>query len=272
MRKWWEKLNSVGPKFGYYPKPSKTFLIVKDASSIEKAKEVFGNTGITITTEGERHLGAAIGSEEFRTQYIENKVNNWIKDVEQLSKIAVDEPQLALSAFTKALCMRWSHLQRTIPGISHFFEPLEEAICEKFIPAVVGRKLDGLNRRIVGQPVRFGGLGILNPVVTADNAYLTSEYVTQDLVDLIIKQDVNLERYDTNKVKEKVLKTKSDKEKLLKEEYEELLMLVNEDMKRNLELATEKGAGAWLTALPVQAYGGKTTFFCTCPLRNNFCS
>ena len=51
------------------------------------------------------------------------------------------------------------------------------------------------------------------------------------------------------------MKSKADKEKILNDEYDELLTLVNEDMKRNLELATEKGAGAWLTALPIQAYG-----------------
>ena len=95
--------------------------------------------------------------------------------MEQLSEIAKDEPQLAHSAFTKALCMRWSYMQRTIPGISHYFEPLEEAIREKFIPAVVGKKLNDIDHRVIAQPVRFGGLGILNPVSTADLQYKSSD-------------------------------------------------------------------------------------------------
>ena len=30
MKKWWAILFSTGPKYGYFPKPSKTLLIVKN--------------------------------------------------------------------------------------------------------------------------------------------------------------------------------------------------------------------------------------------------
>ena len=29
MKTWWDTLMTEGPKYGYYPKPSKSFLIVK---------------------------------------------------------------------------------------------------------------------------------------------------------------------------------------------------------------------------------------------------
>ena len=111
IRKWWNILNEAGPKFGYYPKPSKTILIVKNEDCLILAEKLFENTGIKITLSGERHLGAVIGSQEYRDQYVHAKINKWIEDVEQLSQIAVDEPQLAYCAYTKALCMRWSFLQ-----------------------------------------------------------------------------------------------------------------------------------------------------------------
>ena len=72
MRRWWNKLNEEGPKYGYFPKGSKTILIVK-ANLEEKAKNIFKDTDVTITTEGERHLGAVIGSETFRRQYVSKK-------------------------------------------------------------------------------------------------------------------------------------------------------------------------------------------------------
>jgi hypothetical protein len=62
MKTWWDTLCLKGPKYGYYPLASKTILIVKD-DQLEKAQEIFGHTGVKITTEGERHMGAAIGSE-----------------------------------------------------------------------------------------------------------------------------------------------------------------------------------------------------------------
>ena len=46
------------PKFVYFPKPSKTILIVKNPSQLEFANDIFTNTGVKITIEEEQHLGA----------------------------------------------------------------------------------------------------------------------------------------------------------------------------------------------------------------------
>ena len=35
VKKWWLKLNEMGPKFGYFPKPSKSVLIIKDGSLMQ---------------------------------------------------------------------------------------------------------------------------------------------------------------------------------------------------------------------------------------------
>ena len=90
-----------------------------------------------IVCDGERHLGAAVGTKEFRERYVSAKVEKWVKDIKELSEIAKDEPQAALSAFTKALCHRWTFIQRTIPGIKDLFMPLENCIRDTFIPAVI---------------------------------------------------------------------------------------------------------------------------------------
>jgi hypothetical protein len=186
IKKWWDELNETGPKYGYYPKPSKTILIVKNAEKLELANHIFGNSGITIGIEGERHLGAVIGSDTFKEKYVKRKVDSWIADVEQISGIGMDEPQIALSAFTKALCMRWTFVQRTISGISHLFQPLEDAIRSKFIPAIVGRKISDIERKILALPVRFGGIGVLNPVETSETEYEASKKTTENLKELIL--------------------------------------------------------------------------------------
>ena len=90
MRKWWDELTTTGPKYGYVPKPSKTIMIVKNSELKERAQAIFGDTEITIELEGERHLGAVIGSPEFKEKYVKKKVDSWIRDVEQLSAIAKD--------------------------------------------------------------------------------------------------------------------------------------------------------------------------------------
>ena len=208
MKKWWDVLTSTGPKYGYVPKPSKTIMIVKSLEQKQRAQSIFANTGIAIELEGERHLGAVIGNAEFKEKYVKKKVDNWVKDVQQLSDIAKDEPQIALSAFTKALCMRWGFVQRTISDISHIFQPLEEVIRDTFIPAIVGRKISDVERRLLALPVRFGGIGVLNPVETSDIEYQTSLKITANLKQLIFNQESNLENLNENRVKETINKCK----------------------------------------------------------------
>ena len=89
-----------------------------------------------------------IGSKEARETYVKKKVEKWVKDVEELSEIALDEPQAALPAFTKAFCHRWTFVMRTIQGTSELFIPLEKSIREKLIPAIIGRSGSDLHRRM----------------------------------------------------------------------------------------------------------------------------
>ena len=51
LRQWWNNIERTGPLFGYFPKASKSWLIVKD-SKLEEAKKIFEGTGIKITTTG----------------------------------------------------------------------------------------------------------------------------------------------------------------------------------------------------------------------------
>ena len=59
MRKWWDTLCVMGPKYGYFPLATKTILIVKEEHK-EKAMKIFDKTGVSITTEGERHTMGAV--------------------------------------------------------------------------------------------------------------------------------------------------------------------------------------------------------------------
>ena len=78
-----------------------------------------------MSTRGERHMGAVVGSERFKEEYVSKKVEKWVYDVEQLSNIAKDEPQAALSSFTTALPHRSTYVQKTVSYTGHLFQPLE---------------------------------------------------------------------------------------------------------------------------------------------------
>ena len=255
MRKWWDTLCQQGPKYGYFPLATKTILIVKDIHK-EKATEIFGDCGVTITTEGERHMGAVIGSSAFKDLYVSKKVAKWIEDIKELSTIAKDEPQAALSSFTKAISHRWTYIQRTIPDISHLFTPLEEVIRDEFIPALIGRSISDIERRYLALPVRFGGIGIPDPTTTSDIEYHISANVTNQLVNIIIAQQNDFRNYDQDAVNVTISQMKLMKEDCLREEMTEVMSLLDEKTKRSLTLAQEKGAGiTWLSVPPIKSLG-----------------
>ena len=103
---------------------------------------------------------------------------------------------------------------------------------------------------MIALPYRHGGLGIQNPVSTADKEYATSIEVTRDLTDMIIAQDMDLTKLDQNKMKEKINKVKREKEVALKQEAGEISQILDETLRRSFESAQEKGSSSWLSAPP----------------------
>ena len=253
--KWWECLASAGPSFGYYPNASKTWLILKDSSKMDVAKDIFESYGINITTDGNKHLGAVIGSENYKQQYVDSKVSGWVNDMEELTIIAKEEPQVALSAFTKGLCRRWTYVQRTIPGISGNFQPLEEVIAKKFIPALIGRDISQLERRYLALPTRYGGLGIQDPTATADIEFDSSSKITEPLANLIYNQDNRLSELNVSQVRSVKQALSLAKSKRFENELEMILSLVDPLTERSIQAAKEKNASSWLNALPLKHMG-----------------
>ena len=94
LRSWWNELAHRGLSFGYYPNASKTYLVVKQEYE-EPAKEAFADTDVHITTHGKRHLGAVLGSKTFTEQYVDNKVQGWMKDVMNITDVASSQPHAA---------------------------------------------------------------------------------------------------------------------------------------------------------------------------------
>ena len=50
-QRWWNLLNDIGPRYGYFPNGAKTHILVKP-EYVEKAKRIFEGTTITISEDG----------------------------------------------------------------------------------------------------------------------------------------------------------------------------------------------------------------------------
>ena len=59
--------------YGYFPNALKTVLIVKP-HLLPVANAIFGGTDVQITDQGQRHLGAALGSRYFAEECVSKKV------------------------------------------------------------------------------------------------------------------------------------------------------------------------------------------------------
>ena len=101
IKKWWEALCNLVPKFGYNPEASKCWLIVKP-QLVKEAEKLFENTKINITVNGKRHLGAVIGSQEYRDEYVINKTDQIANELNNLCETAKLEPQAAYSCFVSS--------------------------------------------------------------------------------------------------------------------------------------------------------------------------
>jgi len=90
----WKQLVKLAPNIGYHPKPEKSWLIIKP-ERIELAKVMFAETKIKITSEGRKHLGAAIGSSLYKKSYMKSKVDEWMSQLKILSERAKSYPHAA---------------------------------------------------------------------------------------------------------------------------------------------------------------------------------
>ncbi|PFX33382.1 hypothetical protein AWC38_SpisGene1723 [Stylophora pistillata] len=187
IKQWWDGLNKFGPDIGYFPNGKKCWIVAKPEKEA-LVKVAFKDTAINVTVEGQKHLGAVIGSRDCLQDYVNEKVTNCVNEVVQLVEFAQIQPQASYAAYTFGLKHHWTYFLRIPPDIQDLLEPLEEAISQVLIPAIVGRKCSKLDRDALALPVRLGGLSLSNPCHEAAREHASSTQVTPSLVEHIMAQ------------------------------------------------------------------------------------
>ena len=118
LQPYWDTIKAAGPGFGYYPNAAKTVLLVKPQYE-RKAREAFLGTGATITCDGSRYLGGAIGEEQFCTSHLQQLVAKWTEELKSLIELAGPQPQSAYAVLTKGLVGKWLYHLRYSPCPEH---------------------------------------------------------------------------------------------------------------------------------------------------------
>ena len=116
-----------------------------------------------ITVEGQRHLGAVIGSPNYKTEYVDKLIDNWIEELEKLSEVARVEPHLAYTAYVFGFQHKYTFFMRTLPDIELQMRRLDLAI-DEFICSLLNKyEFTELERTWFSLPPKMGGLRITIP-------------------------------------------------------------------------------------------------------------
>ena len=131
LKEWYDVLIEEGRKFGYYVNQSKSWIILKNETLKVKADEIFANT-INTTSDGKRHLGAVIGSNDYRKSYCEEKVKKWVEELQVLCDVAETHPQMAYAEYAKGYKSKFTYFLRTIEGMEDCILPVDNVIWNRY--------------------------------------------------------------------------------------------------------------------------------------------
>ena len=254
LKAWYDKLIEEGQKMGYNVNRSKSWLIVKNEESEARAHEEFGDT-VNITTEGQRHLGAVIGSPDFKISYCNAKATKWIEELTNLNNIAETHPHMAYVAFTKGYLSKFTYFMRTIEGFDQFLSPIDDVLDNKFIPTLFGTDAPPAElREVLELKSSDGGLGMPRLEDAAKHQLCSSRRITSPHVAAIISQrDTMLEQNaDGRTLDDLLLEDRSEKLERRKQKIKDVDEKAPMDMKPFILQARDRGASSWLNAMPIE--------------------
>ena len=244
LRNWYKYLEEIGDLYGYYVNKSKCWLIVKSEQMAEKAKQIFGEY-VKITTHGKRHLGAVLGSENYKREYCENLVDTWLNELSNLCTIADTQPQAAYAAYTKGYRSKFTYFLRTIEGFEEFLVPVDNLINDKFLPIRFGNNYSVISkhRDLLALNTSQGGMGI--PILSNE---------AKPHIDTVINQFSILEQMESHGCTFKQIKSQVLNKKLLtkKQKCDSIHANLPESLKPVVEQASDKGASSWLNTIPLE--------------------
>ena len=250
LRNWYDHLVTEGRNYGYYVNGSKSWLIVKSETIAKEAESIFENS-VNITIEGKRHLGAVIGSQNYKDKFCNEKVESWIKELGCLDKIAKTQPQAAYIAFSRGYRSKFTYFLRTIEGFEDYVQPIDDFLNDSFLPTLFGRDTPFPEhfKQLFTLPTCDGGLAIPSLSNEAHQQFTGSILITKPHTEAIIEQQMSLNSKDFKKLKLQHVKEKTAKHK---ERVTHVDLMQPPEITAHIQQARDKGASAWLNAIPIE--------------------
>jgi len=135
--------------------------------------------------DGYCHVGSFIGTPEAKATWLQPQIQQWILGIQQLAQVAPQFPQMAHAGLSKSLQHEWQYLQRVIPDVGPTLAPIEAALTETFLPALLVATDEETKClcELTTLPIHHVGMGIPNPENSTSTCYGSS----QQLMDLLMQ-------------------------------------------------------------------------------------
>ena len=142
-----------------------------------------------------------------------------------------------------------------MPELAELFTRLEVILMD-FLPALLRRDVNHLERDVLSLPARLGGLGIPKPNVLCVDAHEHSVKLSTPLIRLILQQEKHL---DAEEVRMDIFHGRNEidqeTEKMQKLKLAEILEKAPPALKFAMKTTVEKGASSWVTTMPLHEHG-----------------
>ena len=253
VKRWFDLLLSEGPKYGYYPEPSKSVLVVRE-EFFDRAQTMFGDMGVKVTC-GSRFLGGFVGDKDGCEAYVKTKVKEWVSSVRRLAKVSKSQPQAAFAALMKSVQHEWSFFQRVVSVCPGWFDDLRNALRSEFWPSLFGGHVSEAEADLFSLPTRLGGMGIRDPTVTSELCFDASVGGSGSIVDHLMGKemfsvadhgDVFMRACNTRRLKQKEVDMIN---------LDRTLSLFDDGKVRAIRRSIDGKSSNWLNVVPVLRYG-----------------
>ena len=248
---WWKDIIVEGLKYGYFVNQEKSCLILKNPEHLHSAQEIFSDCNIDIRIDGQRHLGAVLGTPEFKDTYINNLVVEWSDMLKKLVHFAKSQPQAAYACFTHGVRHKFTYFMRTL-DISSYMGPLDKIITHELIPTIFGCPISPIHRELMSLPLKNGGMGMPQLEYLAKREHAASLLVTRGLVNSMKGKSLATTFSESTDELQDILKQRVSE---YKEQQENIFKKVDKKTARVLDQISEPGSSNWLSCLPLRKHG-----------------
>jgi len=168
--------------------------------------------------------------------------------VEKLTKASESQPQAAQMALTKSLQFEWAYLQRVVPNCADAFEPLRDM---KFWPTVLGEGISQQEKILFSLPTRKGGLGVRDPVESAQFSHSVSVEGTVKIVRSIKGEEEFSVLAHKAVIAETQARLRDHQRVQDQRKLEETLEPMDDRKRRVIMRAVDGKTSGWLNVLPI---------------------